>query len=1431
MIETTPHPSRLLRCMAGLARWSLGSLIAFWLLVTVAWGVLHGWIVPRIGEWRPQLEAHAARALGVPVRIGALSARSEGLVPTIELTDVALLDPQGREAVRLPRIVAAVSPRSALRLGFEQLYIERPDLDVRREADGRLVVGGLSLHSSVGPGEGSAVGDWLFSQGELALRGGTVRWTDARRGAPPLELSGVDIVLRNRGWRHAMRLDATPPAAWGGRFTLMGQFRQPLLTTHGGAWKHWSGQLFADFARVDVSRLRQHADIEGIEVAEGRGALRAWLDVRRGEVAGGTADVALADVNATLGAGLEPLALASVAGRVGGRLLEGGFEVSTEGLQFLTQGGLRWPGGNALLRQAGRDPANPGREQGELRADRLDLAALAQIASRLPLGDELHAALDRYGPRGLVEEVQANWRGPLDAPKQYQARGRVSGLALADGPAGGTAKPAALPGVRGAMVDFELTQAGGKAAFSIQDGALVLPEVFEEAVVPVDRLSASVRWQVDGGRIAVQMPDLQFANGDAQGEARLTWATSDPGHSAGRSRFPGVLDLSGTLQRADGTRVHRYLPLSIPAETRHYVRDAVTAGTASGVQFRVKGDLHDIPFNHPGQGEFHIAAKVKDVTYAYVPPGLQHAGDPAWPALTQLAGELVFDRSSMAVKGASGSFAGSPRLRVGKVEARIPDLSHTVVGVNAQAQGPLADMLAFMAGSPLSRLTSHALDQATGTGNADLQLALSLPISHIDQSKVQGSVALSGNDVRITPDVPLIARARGAVQFSDTGFTLAGVQGRALGGDLRLEGGMRPGPGGAQESVVQVRGQGVASAEGLRQAVQWPGVPELARHATGSTAYALVLGVRRGLPEVLVTTNLQGMALTLPAPLGKAADAVMPVRYESQLARESVVAGGNGAGGAGALPPVREQVAVEVGGVGSANYVLDHSGPQPRVLRGAIAVGLAPGEAAVMPEQGVAANVHTAHLDIDAWQAVLGAAAPGASAEAPRAPAPAPAPAPGASAVWGGSARVPAGGAQEFMPTVLAARAQTLTLQGRTLHDVVAGGSREGTTWRANVDARELSGYVEYRPGDAASADGAGGRVFARLSRLSVPQSEAQEVEESLIATRFADTTLPALDIVVQDFELRGRRLGRIEVEAQNRGGDGAQREWRLSKLNLSVPEATLVSSGNWVLPGGGTAGPEARRRTVMNFRLDVRDSGDLLARFGMADVVRRGKGRIEGQVAWVGAPLSPDYHSMTGQMNVNMESGQFLKADPGLAKLLGVLSLQSLPRRLTLDFRDVFSEGFAFDFVRGDVRIDQGVATTNNLQMKGVNAAVLMEGSADLDRETQDLHVVVVPEINAMTASLVATAINPVVGLGSFLAQMFLRGPLIQAATQEFRIDGTWTDPRIARVPRRRVGSGPADVAAPGNAPAEGVVAPAAAPAASNRKAPRARGSEEDDS
>jgi uncharacterized protein YhdP len=156
----------------------------------------------------------------------------------------------------------------------------------------------------------------------------------------------------------------------------------------------------------------------------------------------------------------------------------------------------------------------------------------------------------------------------------------------------------------------------------------------------------------------------------------------------------------------------------------------------------------------------------------------------------------------------------------------------------------------------------------------------------------------------------------------------------------------------------------------------------------------------------------------------------------------------------------------------------------------------------------------------------------------------------------------------------------------------------------------------------------------------------------------------------------------------------------------------------------------------------------------------------------------------MNGQIRLELARGQFLKVDPGAAKLLGVLSMQSLSRRFSLDFRDVFSEGFAFDGITGMAKINQGVARTDNLKMRSVNVTVLLDGSADIAKETQDMHVAVIPEINAGAASVVyALAVNPVIGLGTFLAQLFLREPLARAFTYEYQITGPWKEPLVSKI------------------------------------------------
>ena len=1359
-----------LRCLLWL-------VVTAWLLFGLSWWVLHGWIVPRIGEFRPRLEAVASKALGVPVRIGQITAHSLGAIPSFELHDVTLLDAQGRVAVRLPYVEGALSPVSLWGLGFERLVIERPELDIRRTADGKVFVGGLDVSKDSQTGS-SAMADWFFSQTELVLRGGTVRWTDEKRQAPPLALRQVDGVMRNARHRHLLRLDATPPAEWGDRFSLRGIFRQPLLSGRKGDFSSWSGQAYAEFGRVDVSRVKQYASLDswGIALNQGKGALRGWADVSHGKITGGVADLALQEVNARLGARLEPLAFDTVAGRIGASQHARGFDIRTEGLRFQTRDGLQWPGGNVALVHTTDAAGAP--LSTTFKADRLDLAALAQIASRLPLAPGARALISSFAPEGLVETLDANWQGALEAPTAYAAKGRVAGLRMAALPAAAASASSAppaqpgRPGLSGATVDFDLTNAGGKAQLTIVNGALDLPGIFEEPRLALDQLSTEVQWKLAGSHIELQLRNLQFANADAQGQAQVRWHTDDAAAqkpsdagSAGDRRFPGVLDLQGSLSRGDGSKVHRYLPLVLAEPVRHYVRDAVAQGQVSDVKFKVVGPVEHLPFANPALGEFRVSAKVRNGLLVYVPKSLQPPGAAPWPALSELSGELVFNRAALEINGASAKVAGLPGLQLVKADARIPDLMHNAtVELTTDIKGALSDALGFVNTSPLAGMTDQVLAQATATGTGNYRFRLSLPIHAIDSAKVEGTITLPGNDVKIVPDAPSLAALKGVVTLTERGFAVAGAQARLLGGEVRIDGGTVPaaGPTNGRHTSVAFKAQGMLTADGLRQAKELGLLSRLAQHTSGGAAYTAALVFRRGVPEVMVSSSLQGMALNLPSPLNKAADALLPVRFETALLPASLASG----------QPLQDQLSLSIGRLVAVSYVRDVSGDQPRVLRGSLGVGLSETESVPTLEAGVGANISLTRFDADAWQAILAGAAGSSLLSAASNP-----------AASGADAQA----AMSYLPTVIAIRAEELRVQGRSLHHVVAGGSRDGLNWRANLDATELNGYLEYRQPGAAGA----GRVYARLSRLNLAASQASDVEAILDEQ---PASIPALDIVVDDMELRGRKLGRIEVEAVNRGAtasaaEGGVREWRLNKFNVILPEATLTATGNWVAvaaTGPSARLPAERRRAVMDFKLSIADSGELLKRFGMSGVLRRGKGKLEGQVAWMGSPLSPDYPSLSGQFNVNVESGQFMKADPGIAKLLGVLSLQSLPRRLTLDFRDVFSQGFAFDFVRGDVTIEQGLARTNNLQMSGVNAAVLMDGSADIVRETQHIKVVVVPEINAGTASLIAGVINPVLGLGSFLAQMFLRRPLMEAATQEFHIDGSWSDPKITKIDRR---------------------------------------------
>jgi uncharacterized protein YhdP len=240
---------------------------------------------------------------------------------------------------------------------------------------------------------------------------------------------------------------------------------------------------------------------------------------------------------------------------------------------------------------------------------------------------------------------------------------------------------------------------------------------------------------------------------------------------------------------------------------------------------------------------------------------------------------------------------------------------------------------------------------------------------------------------------------------------------------------------------------------------------------------------------------------------------------------------------------------------------------------------------------------------------------------------------------------------------------------------------------------------------------------------------------------------------------------------------------WQLDKLEIDNPSAKLTATANWRTARRPTATDDAPRRTAIDFKLDIADAGALLDRLGLPRTVKAGAGSLAGKVRWRGGPTAIDYPTLSGNLSLDLRHGQILKVDPGVAKLLGVLSLQSLSRVLTLNFRDVIGEGLPFERVTGTGRITNGIGSTSDFKMVTAPARADLKGTVDLARETQDLHVNVVPTINAGSAVIAATIVNPLFGLGALVANVALSQSISLAFAQEYAITGSWAQPHIERV------------------------------------------------
>ncbi|MGZ3183914.1 MAG: YhdP family protein [Telluria sp.] len=1332
--------------------------------------VLRYAVLPNIDHYKPDLERLASRALGNQVSIQRVYASWRGLHPSLFLGDVLVRDKQGRPALSLPSVSATLSWWSvpALEPRFDTLEIIRPDLDIRRTRDGALYVAGMRIEATKGEGKG---GDWVLNQRLIAIREGRVHWTDELRGAERLDLDDVTLVLRNVWNQHQFALRATPPAVLGQPLDVRARFTHPRFGARISDVSRWKGELYADLRDTDLAAWKRYVDYP-FELTSGAGSVRTWIALDQMRLAGFTADVGLAGVSARLGADLPPLALTRVQGRLsakeelaGGDAAGGtptfgahGHSVTLENLAVWTADGTALAPmsmSETWTPAQGRDP-----ERTRFSARMLDLATIAHLAEQLPLSPDQRRMLDDFAPRGRLVDFAAQWDGRYPKLGHYRVRGKVAGLSLAAQPArlaqpASGATPAvspapAIPGFDNLSGSIDATDEGG--AFTLDSDHLVLqlPGYFATPALPLDRLKMAARWSFEkNNQLLFQVDEMAFAQGALSGTLKGRHLMP---LAAGKG--PGTADFTATLDGFDIGRTGSWLPVQTPPHLRDWLAGALEAGTLNAATLRLRGELAAFPFRagtpDAAKGEFHAEGRIADARLNYLPE--EHGKDgksPLWPQAEHINGSIVFDRARLEVHGDTARTLG---VNLANIKAVVPDLraDDLLLDIDGSAAGPLNEYLKYVAASPVLEWIGNFTEDAHAGGNARLGLKLHIPLHHGHDTKVSGALQLLGSEVVLFPELPAVQNANGRIEFTERGVNLAGVGGTFVGGPLAVTGGTQ------RDGAIVVRLAGSVTAEGLRRAYAAPVMQRLAGHFTGGTRFTGSVVVREHQAQVTVDSSMAGVGMDFPAPLRKPAAEALPVHFQltSLPSAEADVA--------------RDELRLSVGSMMAARYLRQKNGKGPwTVVRGGIGVN----NPAPEPESGLTLNVALKSLDVDKWTALGGSLA---------GPAGAPARARGAEAE--------PDLAQYVVPDVTAARANELTIADRKLEDVVVGASHTKGTWQASINARQIEGWLTWNE----SPTGQGlGKVTARLAALDIPESAAGEVKEIFEGGKGSVAQIPALDVVAERFQLFNKPLGRLEVQAQNTMGAGG-REWRISKLALDNPDGQLDATGRWSQRDGKSS-------TTLNFKLGIADAGKLLDRLGFPDTLRHGKGKMEGEVAWNGLPYALDPPSLSGKIDLDVGAGQFLKKDPGAAKLLGVLSLQMLPRLLKLDFHDVFSEGLAFDGITANATIQRGVLTTNNLKMHGVAATVLMDGSTDIANETANLHVVVIPEFNLGTGPLVyALAVNPVVGIGSFLAQLFLRAPVMKALTYQMQVTGPWKAPVITKLDHqgRPAGAEPAPAA-----------------------------------
>ncbi|GAB6140473.1 YhdP family protein [Methylosoma difficile] len=801
-----------------------------------------------IESYKALLAEEVSEKVGLPVKIGRLSAKMRGFNPELLLKDITFADAADKPVIQLKEIRLGINVWDVLQtralLPSTWVSLVGVKLTIIRKADGSIGVAGLKAS------EGDPL--WLLQGRQYELLHSEITWLDAKLHARPLTIKPVDMAIFNDGDQHRINMLMRLPETWGKSLrvsmSLNGNFFQPAAVT---------GRVFVDGDQLNLPQWLASYLPESVKVASGVGSLQAWLKLEASQAVTLKAKVDLQKLK-IINKNNVLLPVSSL----------------HTGLQWTHKGhwqradfkDLQWsdvgqPAQSFQTRfsiGAAQNPQDGRWRQLALVADQLDLqalAAMAQFADGLP--EAYQAVLAQAQPTGLLQQVRAF----VDAEKaQFAVTGQFNGLAM-------TATEN-LPGFSSLSGQLQGTEQAGFIDLAMEKTRLSIPAALPKPL-PLEHLKTRLHWRQQTHDWQISTPEMELVLPHLTTQSRF-WLHLP------KTDKPPFLDFKMQFASDDTGPLRDYLPIKIMKEDDiTWFGRAFPSGVVKNGELQFASHLDKFP-NKPDEGLFHVQLDVEKLQLIYAPE---------WPVMTDIVGSVFIDNRILRCELQSANSHGLSLEKSTMVNPNM-GISKTIT-IKGGLHGAITDVFGFLQDSELKDTTAMFVNALTPKGDTHINVDLEIPLGGIGDHRVAVNAQLNGAAFKVKPVDLWLEHIVGELKFTSDAVSSDNIRAKVFGQPTEIKF-STPNP----DSIL-INAKGSAGIEQLQQQFKMPGW-EL---ANGELAYQLQLllpdsAVGETNPthaSVTIESDLQGVDLRLPGDLAKTRTQKTPLWLRIDLDQDQVL--------------------------------------------------------------------------------------------------------------------------------------------------------------------------------------------------------------------------------------------------------------------------------------------------------------------------------------------------------------------------------------------------------------------------------------------------------------------------------------------------------------------------------------------------------------